>query len=677
MSRRPGHRRPGALALLGSALLVALLLCELPAAATVPVASAAPLSPVGSADGLRATSASGSPSSASPVGPPTPYCYPIDPTACVAAASSTEPNIVPPAGTTSATVEPTSNTSLPLLVKSRLSLNWTNAPTPHFGPKSPITLNATAVLWNGDPYYSVWDNTVWHSASNNTLWTWYGYEPQNKSYPFWYEVNFSARSPTGPNFFPGMSVTWWLELTYNRSGVFSHNESLRFSYRYAGAWAYSPWPGAKQYAGNAAVSLDLNLSFTPARPNWNDSVAIAIATTPADVFSQAKIRSAYVDLSEVSANGTPLANGTLVYAVPSNASGGVPAATVIVPATWAQAAGATVTYRVTAFDGAADQLTTTVLHYVVGGNGSFDSGLFVDDLALTISPNSIVAASNGPATIPAGQIVALGLTSRDPTSAIQFARIQYSFSAPLVGDLVQGTLSLGRGTSTNWTGALPGLPIDTNVNFTVQAWDFQNRLESSPRFAYHVEGLAGYAPAIPANATFFYVFVYDSGSGTWVNGAVVQIRSPSGYLNSISRTTFGVAYPNGSFDPFAPLLLPANVTYRISVDDPAFVPSSGPVQQPLVLDFPAPHSLTIPGGGEHGTLIQAPTYTVLVEGDALLFWLNGTPPGPAPSASLAAAQISLPQVVGLVAAVALTVPLLGWWGQLRKRRKAEERRITL
>jgi hypothetical protein len=39
--------------------------------------------------------------------------------------------------------------------------------------------------------------------------------------------------------------------------------------------------------------------------------------------------------------------------------------------------------------------------------------------------------------------------------------------------------------------------------------------------------------------------------------------------------------------------------------------------------------------------------------------------------------VPLISVLGLVGAVAVAVPVLGWWSKIRARRKEEEKRVTL
>ncbi|MCI4369540.1 MAG: hypothetical protein L3K09_08280, partial [Thermoplasmata archaeon] len=86
-----------------------------------------------------------------------PNCYPIDQYTCVAIQNLGEPDIVPFAGSHTAVILPNATTSLPLVIKSKIWLNYTNAP--HNGSKTPITLNVTSTLWNRDPIYTAFDKS--------------------------------------------------------------------------------------------------------------------------------------------------------------------------------------------------------------------------------------------------------------------------------------------------------------------------------------------------------------------------------------------------------------------------------------------------------------------------------------------------------------------------------------
>src|SRR5580704_16386003 len=90
-----------------------------------------------------------------------PTCAKINTTVCVSIANQGEPEIVPPAGGFFASVEPTPKTDLPLIIKSRYLITTTT--DPKNGPESPIALNVTGKLWNGDTYATADDGTVWHS----------------------------------------------------------------------------------------------------------------------------------------------------------------------------------------------------------------------------------------------------------------------------------------------------------------------------------------------------------------------------------------------------------------------------------------------------------------------------------------------------------------------------------
>lgn len=609
-----------------------------------------------------------------------PPCYPINTTVCVSIANANETDIIPPTNSFYATVEPNTSTDIPLVVKAKEQLDWTPAP-PKNGVNTPITLNLTAVTWNGDPYYSPYDGDVWHSDTN-TYWEGPSRVLTNKSgYTWWYYVNITAKASDGaPNFLPGMSVTWWITLTHNGSGIYSHIQGPQLHYTYSQAWPYSPYPGAGQYvAGGGATFEDVNLTVTPQSPNWNDSVDLVLNTTQADLQANATIGSAYVDLTETAPDGQLIQSGTINFPVSVQSSGfGATSTTAVIPASYAQVAGSVVTYRLTITDVPGDQLVTQTYTYTVGANGSFLSGIFLDDLNIATTPGLVISQSPLGVVNP-GQAVNITLTSRNPGTAISAGAVYYTVSFPLLHEQVTESAAFHRVSSTIFTGRIPGLPIGAFVNFTVDAWDFTQRLEVSPLIGYTTPDFAAYLPTgVPANSSFFYVLVYDNGSRSWVTGANVQVTGPGGFFNSQGNSTYGLYYPNETTGAYLPLMVPANDTYRITVTDPYFVSGKSSVG-PISVTITAYHSL-----GNRQTLVQGANYAIVQEQNVFLFYLNSTPPAPTNSPSAVSTVgtttltgLTLLAVAGIVAFSVTSVFVYRWWSQIRARRKAEERRVTL
>ena len=449
-----------------------------------------------------------------------PNCYKIDTTVCVSILNSTETNIIPPSGSFVSTQQPNASSDITLAIKSHTKLDWPNAL--HSGPLSPIALNVTARLWNGDPFYSVDDGTVWH-ANGPTWWTALPQDTSNLTYPYWYTVTFNAHGSGGaPNFFPGMTVSWWIYLTYNSStnGGYTHHLSPMFQFTYSGAWPYSPYPGSGQYVGSGATFEDINLTVSPRNPNFNDSVQLVLNTTQADVLSNATIGTGtYVDVTEVASNGTPIAASTFLFPVLVTNGFGAVSTTVAIPASYSQVEGAIVTYTLSVRDVSNDLLVTPPASYTVGGNGSFLSGIFPDDLDLATTPQALLAEPVGAVQVAPGAPVNLTLTSRNAGTSISAAEAVYTLSYPLLHETILLRAPLTRVTSTQFIGSIPGMPLGSFVNFSVYAWDFSQRLEISPELGYYTPDLQTEVPVVPGNASFFYVFVYDNGSGAWVSGA--------------------------------------------------------------------------------------------------------------------------------------------------------------
>jgi hypothetical protein len=608
-------------------------------------------------------------SSASVFNPP---CYKIDLGVCVSICNQNESDIIPNVGSFISSVEPNSSSDIDLCIKSQAQLDWPYAA--HSGQKSPILLNVSGVLWNGDPYYTAYDGDYWHSDNPSTVWTGPTKVTSNKSgYIWWYQVVISAKSSSGsPNFYPGETANWWIELTYNESGTFIHRESPHFQYTYSGAWPYSPYPGAAQYAGASATFEDVNVTVTPRSPNWNDSVSIVLNTTQADALTNATIGSAYVDLTETTQGGALIQAGTIAFPVQLAALTGATSTSVTIPASYAQTENATVSYTLTVVDTAQDQLVTPVSTYIVGGNGSFLSGICIDDLNLQTNPPSVLAEPLGEAMLNPGQPLNISVTSRNLGTAISASEVIEQVSYPLLHEVVTIDRPLVRVSSTDFQGSLTGLPLGSFVNFTVYAWDFNQRLESCPIFGYYTPSFATYVPLVQGNSTFFYVFVYNNGTKDWVTGAHVQVTGPKDFFNSVSNTTFGAAYPNETRNPFVPLLLPANDSYVITVSAPGFTPSGSTNNGPVNATIRGVHDMT-----NRQTLVIGGNYEVVQEASTIIFYLNTTPPTTPASPSVPGGTLPLGDVLGIAAAAVVSVPLAYWWISIRAKRKEEEKRVTL
>ncbi|MCI4357335.1 MAG: hypothetical protein L3K18_09440 [Thermoplasmata archaeon] len=598
-----------------------------------------------------------------------PNCAKITATVCVAIAASDEPNIVPVAGYF-ASVEPSPKADLTLIIKSRYLLNQSNAIKN--GPDSPIALNVTGTLWNGDLYAGFNSSTVWHA--NNGSW-WNGpvnHSGQDKSYGWWYTVTISWSNNGVANVFAGETMTWWIEITNQTGNVFTHIESPKFQYTYEWAWPFSPYAGSQQYAGPNATFADVNVLVHPAQPNWNDSVRVVVNTTAANLAPvNATLGSALLKFNETY-NGATIAR--TIFRLPVNVSGtiGSTSSSFVIPASYAQLAGATVTYQLFVTDVPGDQLVTPVYTYTVGGNGTWTSGTFTDDLGVTSSPNSVATAAGAAVTLPPGTSVNVTITSLNAGTAVNAAELVEYFSYPAINEKVVANIPMHRLSSTIYQGTLPGVPIGSFVNFTIDAWDFDQHQLVSPQFSYVTPSFTQYVPFVPGNASFFYVYVYDNGTHQWAPNVTVIVTGPAGFYHSIANTTYGVAYPNASQEPQVPLLLAANESYSIVVVDPTFVPTVGGIPRVIEANVTAYHSMTA-----RQTLVAAANYVVVQEGSSILFYLNATPPPPAPSPSAQPSGIPVAALVGLVATLGTAIPLYLWWRQIRARRKEEEKRVTL
>jgi hypothetical protein len=602
-------------------------------------------------------------------------CQEVNTTVCVSW-GGTGYDVVPSFGNTTSNTLPDPNSTLTFYIKSRFAAVWNGAPTGNSN-ETPIRINVTGVLWNGAQFMSGYDGTIWHANGANAYWSGPDGGVTNTSYPYWYTVVINGLGPNSvSNFFPGEYVTWQIYLVAKTpQGVLSHFLSPFFHYRLASAWAYSPHPGAVQYGGPNASSLDLSISQTPLQPNWNDTVAVTIATTDADNFNRVLIGNAVILANETSPTGTLIASTVF----PFNFTIGIGEANVhaTIPATWSQLPGSTVRYTVEAWDNplsryTPDEIIAAPDQYTVGGNGSFVTDVFSDDLAVTTSPASIEnGLLPGPVLDP-NTTVSLLLTSRNQPTAIQAAVIDFTFDQPSIHTVTTGVWTMSRINSTNFKFRVPSLPMGGYLNFSILAWDYNDTLEVSPYFGYSITTFDSLVPTVPQNLGFLWVYVYDNGSHSWVNGATVAFSGASNYVRITTHTMFGVAYPNASSEPSYPLLLTANVTYVVTVDDPWYVLAGAHSTQNVTYSIVLKHTM-----GYEGTLVQTSNYTVFEEGQLLFFWLNSTGAGPAYSQSAAIQPVALAPAIGILAAVAAILLVIPWWRDIAARRREQERKVTL
>jgi hypothetical protein len=607
-------------------------------------------------------------------------CYSLNATICVSVQNTSIPNIIPAPGNHAASIEPSSNSTIALWLRSEFTLLWPgNVSTS--GPHSPLSLNATGVLWNGAPYYSPADGSEWHTPGN----TWWSLGPAgvNKTYPYYYGLSFPAKTANGtPEFFPGMTLTWWIYFVSNVSGVYSHWSSTNFTFTFGGAWPASPYPGSAQYGGASAPSEDLVVTQAPAAPNFNDSVNLTVATTGLDDVSNASIGGGYVNVVESAPDGTVLAAPTFPLDVSVHQSQGATGINVTLPASLARFPGALVQYTVSAWDTSQwnlgqvgpDLVTTATQSYTVNGNGSFATGVFADDLAILTTPIG-PSLGGAAASVPAGMPVAVDLASRVPTTAIEAAEVQLTLTYASVNETVLTTIPLHRANSTHFLGTIPPLPLGTQASYRVVAWDFAQSREVSNAYLYDTPTLSQLLPSVPSNSTFFVVYVYDAGNGGWVSGANVTVTgvASSGYVRTSALTFAGVAYPNATGRPFVPLLLTAGVSYRVTVSDPTFLPGGATTAPVVSVELTVPHSPTGSGVLEDGA-----NWVVGEAGASLYFWLNQTYAGVTYAAPVGiTAGPTVLAGVGLGAAALVVLPLLAWWGRIRAKRTEQEKRITL
>jgi hypothetical protein len=223
---------------------------------------------------------------------------------------------------------------------------------------------------------------------------------------------------------------------------------------------------------------------------------------------------------------------------------------------------------------------------------------------------------------------------------------------------------------------IPSMPLGAVVNFTVEASDYSHHLDISSLSEYATQTLSEWVTVIPLNETFFFVYVYNNQSQSYLSGSQVQIvgQQLSGY-NTVSSTRFGVAYPNATGNQYLPLLVPANYTYNISVI-PFTTTSVVSSFHTISVQFNASDQALIVQ--QHRTLAKGPEYVVLQEGDSLYFWVNGTLPTTIFSPNQGSSGPTfIAAIIALAGAAVVSVVVYLWFRDVQARRKAEEKRVTL
>jgi hypothetical protein len=625
-------------------------------------------------------------------------CYPLNATLCVSLASSTTPNIIPIPPNHNAPYMPNATDNITLYVKSEYNLQFPgDQPS---GIKAPLAINVTGVLWNGDPYFCTCDDSTWHANSGTSNGgTWWSapasLQGVNKTYPYYYVLQILPHNQFGQQqFFAGETVSWFVYVTsYNAKHTSTSGTQVgpTFTYRIAGAWPFSPWPGAVQYAGVNASTSDLIQHWSPLVPNWNDSIAMTIQLTGASVSNRTLIgfpSSAfipYIRLTETLPNGTVIFdNATFLFPVVTGVTG-ASNLTVMLPPTLTQVAGSTIVFQIFVQDSArfeTDAISLPVQQIIVNGNGTFATGVFADDLFLNTSVGGHGIAINystvyPPVMIGPGVNVSITVQTRSLSTSIQSAEVIYTFAYGPLNETVTSVLPMNRVNSTAFTVQIPGMPVDSNITFTVEALDYQHHLDISNPYAYGVQPLLVWDPAgVPLNETFFYVYVFNNQSQSYLAGAQVQIRGTTATAyNTLSSTRFGVAYPNATGNEYLPLFVPGNQTYNITVtpNPGTSVISAG---HSVDVSFLAADVNAI--GGEHRTIAKGSDYVVVQEGSSLYFWLNGTLSTTIVSPNQGTGWTTyVAAVIGLAGAACVSVVVWMWFRDVQARRKAEEKRVTL
>jgi hypothetical protein len=279
------------------------------------------------------------------------------------------------------------------------------------------------------------------------------------------------------------------------------------------------------------------------------------------------------------------------------------------------------------------------------------TGFFGFPYFLSLTSNTypfVVQSSTNDSIVPAFVgVVNVTLSSQNATTAIAYAYV--FFNETYNGQVLNGLVLMnevnstvfytGDGTQPEDPADLGPFPPGTNITFFVLAYDELGCPIRSLSYSFHTV----VAPLPPKNGrTFFYVAVYDSGTGDYIPNVPVNISNNT-WWDLTQTNIFGVAWPNASYST-TPLYLTYGY-YNVTVTYDGFTQSveydlTPTSNKTLTFDFNSIHPIVV-------------VYAA------------------------ATAGFSPQLILGTVVAGATAVPIALVWSEQRRKAAAEEKRITL
>jgi len=525
-----------------------------------------------------------------------------------------------------------------------------------------------------------------------------------------YTLTITASVGDSPNFPAGSYVQW--NATSVRIGgtngqyVYSNSTSKMFggmfSYYVKGAWYWSDagttggctpgqlyqscYPNAPSAAscplnGNTysatAFGCNLRILINPqGSVGIGDNVIVTLQTNMSwQMYTGAEIKGATLNLLAYYPNGTFWRTWAVGF-TPTPYGYPTQNATATIPKQFFQSAYGSVVWNITAYDQNDYTLTSQNYNEVTSQNGVF-FGNFSMNLNLTTAP-PIIGMEGFNGTLPWSgllpsvalqEAVNVSISRIGPNTSIQAAELslQVIFSGGYSEPAVN---SMKCPTQAGCYFLIPALPAGANVTFFVKAWDMNDTTVVSHDYRYFIETIV-----LSPNPQlgFFYVKVFDNGSGRYVTGAFVNITGEGGAITIKTMTEAGIAYPNVTGKQFTPEFLPDNTSYTVIVTWLGFQAADRPAgTHSLRITFMLYHYMNATE-----VLLSGTNYVVEEQGDVFMFSLNVPTPPPTFANTSPTFGEYLTGAVGLVVATAIVVPVYFMWREMRKRAEEEEKRITL
>jgi SpoVK/Ycf46/Vps4 family AAA+-type ATPase len=267
---------------------------------------------------------------------------------------------------------------------------------------------------------------------------------------------------------------------------------------------------------------NLILDFSPESPDNLEPVNVTITS----INSTQQINSAFL-YCNFSRDGSQTEGGYIFeYANSENTK-----MYCLVPG-YQNTGGTSVTFHVEAYDEINYPISSEIHSYTVAKNGSWSSGSFQDNLQVQVEPESPDAYEE----------VDIIIRSRFSDVPIESAEISWQIDTP-GRTLRNGQAAFFAQSSTTMNATIPGYEGDSNVTFTITAYDQYYAPITSPNYRYTV----GHS-----NITFIYdivIEVLDEYHKKPAEGATVTITNESGIVYTGLTTAQGLLMTPVMFHP--------------------------------------------------------------------------------------------------------------------------------